>query len=109
MAFCFDTIQVVDKNVKLSHLIDICFKDACNKKSNQKNIGTIKSSNLCSEILEYSDDKETAVCNLASINLSRTNTKEDFESIIPTAVRCLDNVIDLNFYPKDLRRAMKNS
>ncbi len=45
------------------------YKDACNKKSNQKNIGTIKSSNLCTEIIEYSDDKEYAVCNLASINL----------------------------------------
>tara|TARA_Y100001970_G_scaffold271891_1_gene367894 strand:- start:2570 stop:5203 length:2634 start_codon:yes stop_codon:yes gene_type:complete len=46
------------------------YKDACNKKSNQKNLGTIKSSNLCTEIVEYSDDKETAVCNLASIGLS---------------------------------------
>ena len=46
------------------------YKDACNKKSNQKNIGTIKSSNLCTEIVEFSDDTETAVCNLASINLS---------------------------------------
>jgi len=47
------------------------YKDACNKKSNQKNIGTIKSSNLCCEIIQYSDDKETAVCNLASIALSK--------------------------------------
>ena len=47
------------------------YKDACNKKSNQKNLGTIKSSNLCTEIIEYSDDKETAVCNLASIALSK--------------------------------------
>ena len=46
------------------------YKDACNKKSNQKNIGTIKSSNLCVEIVEYSDDKEVAVCNLASIALA---------------------------------------
>ena len=49
----------------------ILFKDAANKKSNQKNIGTIKSSNLCTEIMEYSDENETAVCNLASIALSR--------------------------------------
>ena len=48
----------------------LLYKDACNKKSNQKNLGTIKSSNLCTEIIEYSDDKETAVCNLASIGLS---------------------------------------
>ena len=46
------------------------YKDAANKKSNQKNLGTIKSSNLCCEIMEYSDDKDTAVCNLASIGLS---------------------------------------
>jgi len=45
------------------------YKDACNKKSNQKNLGVIKSSNLCTEIIEYSDSKETAVCNLASISL----------------------------------------
>jgi ribonucleotide reductase alpha subunit len=49
----------------------ILYKDACNQKSNQKNIGTIKSSNLCTEIIQYSDDKETAVCNLASINLTK--------------------------------------
>ena len=46
------------------------YKDACNQKSNQKNLGTIKSSNLCCEIVEYSDENETAVCNLASIGLS---------------------------------------
>jgi len=49
----------------------ILFKDSSNKKSNQKNIGTIKSSNLCAEILQYSDDKETAVCNLASIAINK--------------------------------------
>jgi len=47
------------------------YKDACNIKSNQKNLGTIKSSNLCTEIIEYSDENETAVCNLASIALSK--------------------------------------
>ena len=49
----------------------LCYKDAVNKKTNQKNVGVIRSSNLCSEIMEYSDDKETAVCNLASIALNR--------------------------------------
>jgi len=49
----------------------LCYKDAVNKKTNQKNLGVIRSSNLCSEIMEYSDDKETAVCNLASIALNR--------------------------------------
>ena len=49
----------------------MCYKDACNKKNNQKNLGTIKCSNLCTEIMEYSDEKEYAVCNLASISLSK--------------------------------------
>ena len=47
----------------------LLYKDASNRKSNQKNLGTIKSSNLCTEIIEYSDEKESAVCNLASIAL----------------------------------------
>jgi ribonucleoside-diphosphate reductase alpha chain len=49
----------------------LCYKDAVNKKTNQKNLGIIRSSNLCSEIMEYSDERETAVCNLASIALNR--------------------------------------
>ena len=49
------------------------YKDACNEKSNQKNLGTIRSSNLCCEIIEYSDKDESAVCNLASISLSTNN------------------------------------
>ena len=47
----------------------LLYKDACNSKSNQNNLGTIKSSNLCTEIIEYSNHEETAVCNLASISL----------------------------------------
>ncbi len=46
------------------------YKDACNRKSNQQNLGTIRSSNLCTEIVEYTSPDEVAVCNLASINLS---------------------------------------
>ena len=57
------------------------FKDAANNKSNQKNLGTIKSSNLCTEIIEYSDSKETAVCNLASIGLSRFVEKTENDTI----------------------------
>ena len=53
------------------------YKDACNMKSNQKNLGTIKSSNLCTEIIEYSDENETAVCNLASIALSKCVKQSD--------------------------------
>lgn len=68
----------------------ILFKDASNNKSNQKNIGTIKSSNLCAEILEYSDDKETAVCNLASIAINKCVTPFDGtgEWIIYTKDNC---------------------
>ena len=87
----------------------ILFKDACNKKSNQKNLGTIKSSNLCCEIIEYSDKNESAVCNLASIGLPRyiveqedgTN-KFDYEKLrdmTKMIVRNLNRVIDINFYP----------
>jgi ribonucleoside-diphosphate reductase alpha subunit len=84
----------------------ILYKDACNRKSNQQNIGTIKSSNLCTEIIEYSDKDETAVCNLASIALSsfvKRDTKTfDYEllhKITKIVTRNLNNVIDINFYP----------
>ena len=70
----------------------LLFKDACNKKSNQKNLGTIKSSNLCTEIIEYSDENETAVCNLASIGLSNfvVETKSPFigENVVYTKNDC---------------------
>ena len=85
----------------------ILYKDACNKKSNQKNIGTIKSSNLCTEIIEYSDDKETAVCNLASIGLSKF-VKDDktfdyvkLHEVTKVVADNLNTVIDINFYPTD--------
>ena len=56
----------------------ILFKDACNRKSNQQNLGVIKSSNLCTEIIEYSNKDETAVCNLASISLPKFIVNKDF-------------------------------
>lgn len=80
------------------------YKDACNRKSNQQNLGTIKSSNLCTEIVEYTDDKETAVCNLASISLP-TFVKngevdhQDLHRVVKVVTRNLDRVIDLNYYP----------
>lgn len=82
----------------------ILFKDACNQKSNQKNLGVIKSSNLCSEILEFSDENETAVCNLASISLSSfvRDGKYDFEKLREVAAMVttnLNKVIDVNYYP----------
>ena len=88
------------------------YKDSINNKSNQKNIGVIKSSNLCAEIVEYSDKTETSVCNLASIALpkfikkskSKKNKEYDYNSLYQTAklaTRNLDEVIDINFYPTD--------
>ena len=84
----------------------LLYKDACNQKSNQKNLGTIKSSNLCSEIVEYSSDKESAVCNLASLALpSYIDAKKrvfDFDKlreVVKVAIRKLNRVIDINFYP----------
>jgi ribonucleotide reductase alpha subunit len=84
----------------------LLYKDAVNNKTNQQNLGTIKSSNLCCEIAEYSDDKETAVCNLASIGLPcfvNENTREfDYEKLHEVAkviTTNLNKVIDINFYP----------
>ena len=87
------------------------YKDACNEKSNQKNLGVIKSSNLCTEILEYTDKDETSVCNLASIALPKYVNKElktfDFEKlhqVTKTVTKNLNRVIDLNFYPVETAR-----
>jgi ribonucleoside-diphosphate reductase alpha subunit len=83
----------------------ILYKDAANAKSNQKNLGTIKSSNLCTEIIEYSDSKETAVCNLASLGLpmyiseTKTFDYEKLYNVVQVVVANLNNVIDINYYP----------
>jgi ribonucleoside-diphosphate reductase alpha chain len=83
----------------------LCYKDAANAKSNQKNLGTIKSSNLCAEIMEYTTDDETAVCNLGSISLTKFVNQDgsyDYDSLrryTSILARNLDNVIDRNFYP----------
>jgi ribonucleoside-diphosphate reductase alpha chain len=88
----------------------LLYKDACNKKSNQQNIGTIKSSNLCCEIIQYSDDKETAVCNLASIALNKfvtANKTFDFDmlhSVAKSVTYNLNQVIDVNYYPTEKTR-----
>jgi len=89
----------------------LLYKDAANKKSNQKNLGIIKSSNLCTEILEYSDDKETAVCNLASIALpafvNETTKQFDFLKLLEVTkviTNNLNRVIDINFYPTEKTR-----
>lgn len=84
----------------------ILYKDAANTKSNQKNLGTIKSSNLCTEIIEYTAPDEVAVCNLASISLPRfvdPKTKTfDFDKlheITRVVTKNLNKVIDINYYP----------
>jgi len=86
----------------------IVYKDAANNKSNQKNLGTIKSSNLCTEIIEYSDKTQTAVCNLASIGLPtfvNKITKEfDYQYlhyVTKIITNNLDKIIDVNFYPTE--------
>ena len=100
------------------------FKDSCNRKSNQQNLGTIKSSNLCTEIVEYTSPDETAVCNLASIALSRFVRDKDCDDanqakkhigslqapgryfdfdklaeVTTTVTRNLNRIIDINYYP----------
>ena len=82
----------------------LVYKDAANLKSNQQNLGTIKSSNLCSEIIEFSNPQETAVCNLASLALPSyvKDGKFDFDEmrrVVRATVRNLNRVIDINFYP----------
>jgi len=84
----------------------MCYKDAINAKTNQKNLGTIKSSNLCTEIMEYTDEDEVAVCNLASIALPKFVDVDaqtfDFEKLVEitsVVTRNLNRVIDANFYP----------
>jgi ribonucleoside-diphosphate reductase subunit M1 len=90
------------------------YKDACNRKSNQQNLGTIRSSNLCTEIVEYTSPDEVAVCNLASVNLAafveETSVKAagnkapayDFQKlyeVTKVVAKNLNKVIDVNFYP----------
>lgn len=87
------------------------YKDACNEKSNQKNLGVIKSSNLCTEILEHTSKDETAVCNLASIALPKYVNRElktfDFEKlheVTKIVTKNLNRVIDRNYYPVETAR-----
>lgn len=83
----------------------ILYKDHANRKSNQQNLGTIKSSNLCTEIIEYTSEDEVAVCNLASIALNKF-VKDDktfdfakLEEVTMRVTRNLNKIIDVNFYP----------
>ncbi|MGE0635370.1 MAG: ribonucleoside-diphosphate reductase subunit alpha [Bacteroidia bacterium] len=85
------------------------YKDACNKKSNQKNLGTIKSSNLCTEIIEYTSPEEVAVCNLASIALPHFIIDGQFDhqklfEVTYVITKNLNKIIDRNFYPVEEAR-----
>ncbi|MDH1290230.1 ribonucleoside-diphosphate reductase subunit alpha [Comamonas terrigena] len=87
----------------------ITFKDPCNIRSPQQHVGVVHSSNLCTEITLNTSDSETAVCNLGSVNLARhiTNGAIDHAKLrktITTAMRMLDNVIDINYYAVDKAR-----
>lgn len=82
------------------------YKDSCNAKSNQKNLGTITCSNLCTEIVEYTAPDEVAVCNLASIALPKfvdvKNKTFDFDQmhkVVKLATKNMNKVIDRNYYP----------
>jgi ribonucleoside-diphosphate reductase, alpha subunit len=83
----------------------ILYKDSANRKSNQKNLGTIRSSNLCTEIIEYTAPDEVAVCNLASLALPKFVTEEGkfdhqkLYEITKVVTRNLNKVIDVNYYP----------
>lgn len=77
----------------------IDFKDECNRRNPQDHVGVIHNSNLCQEITLNTSDTESAVCNLGSVNLSRMNDDDQLERTVRTAIRMLDNVIDINFYP----------
>ena len=90
----------------------LCYKDAANRKSNQQNLGTIKSSNLCTEIMEFTSPTETAVCNLGSLALPRFIEQEDVKGTwffnftklreyTKILTKNLNRVIDLNFYPTE--------
>lgn len=93
----------------------LLYKDACNSKSNQKNVGVIKSSNLCTEIVEFSDNQETAVCNLASIALPAFVDKETkkfnyekLHEVTKVVARNLNKIIDFNFYPTEKTERSNN-
>ncbi|XP_014211262.2 ribonucleoside-diphosphate reductase large subunit [Copidosoma floridanum] len=87
------------------------YKDHCNRKSNQQNLGTIRSSNLCTEIVQYSSPDEVAVCNLASIavNMFISDDKKSYDfgklkEVTKVVTKNLDRIIDLNYYPVEEAR-----
>jgi ribonucleoside-diphosphate reductase alpha chain len=96
--------QIIDSQIEAGTPY-MMFKDAANAKSNQKNLGTIRASNLCTEIVQYTSNDQVAVCNLASVALPKfvRNGTFDFDALARTValvVQNLDNVIDENYYPR---------
>ncbi len=80
------------------------YKDACNSKSNQQHLGTIQSSNLCTEVVQYTSPDEVAVCNLASLALPKFITNGEFDhqklhDVVKVVTKNLNKVIDINYYP----------
>ena len=89
----------------------LMFKDACNKKSNQSHLGTIRGSNLCTEIVQYTSFDEVAVCNLASVSLgmfvdveTRSYNFQELFAVVCHMTRNLNKIIDLNYYPLEQAR-----
>lgn len=95
--------KVIDSQIETG-VPYILYKDSCNRKSNQKNLGTLRSSNLCCEILEYTSPDEVAVCNLASIALPTMLSGKNFDhdklfDVVQVVTKNLNKIIDRNFYP----------
>ncbi len=105
--------KVVEAEHLWRHLLDklfrtgnpwITFKDECNRRNPQAHDGVIHNSNLCTEITLNNSADEVFVCNLGSINLSKVKRGEHLRRVVRTAVRMLDNVIDINYYPTEETR-----
>ena len=99
-------LQILDSQMETGTPY-MLYKDACNQKSNQQNLGVIKSSNLCTEIVEYTAPDESAVCNLASIALSqfvnedKTFNYDELHKVTKVVAYNLNRVIDVNYYPTE--------
>ncbi|MEK7070337.1 MAG: ribonucleotide reductase N-terminal alpha domain-containing protein [Patescibacteria group bacterium] len=97
-----DLFSIIIDTQRRTGLPSLLYEDACNFKSNQKNLGYIRCSNLCTEIIEFTSDKEIASCNLASISLSAFNNNfVVLGGTMRSVVRNLNRVIDTNWYPLD--------
>lgn len=107
--FNINTVSIPAKDVmrKICQIytdegVPFCFfKDTVNREHKHPELGIIRHTNLCTEVLQPTDDDHTAVCNLGSINLARVNTKEDIERVTKIAIRAMDNAIDLTKYPSE--------